>query len=590
MMKKERILILLSCIAFTASMLFSFMVFGFESETSGLDMSYSDTLFDDTTVHSINLIADTDEWQSMLDNALYETYIACDVVIDGEVVSQVGIRPKGNASLTNVALDETTDRFSFKISFDEYIDGQSFYGLNALSLNNGYNDKSYMKEFIAYELYEFLGVPVPEASFVNVTLNGENLGLYLAVEPMEESYLINNFGSLEGQLFKPEVGDMADRFTGQGDPNAFSGNTNLTDLGDTVEDYTYLFDNQVFGESHSNNQEVMLEFLETIQSGTIDETVDVESVLKYTAVTAFTANFDSYLGKRANNYYLYENEEVVSLLPWDLNMAFGGLGVTDGAHAINISVIEPYFTTADQYPLISSVLENPDYMVLYQSYLQDLVDYVNNGNFDALVLETDALISDYVKMDSTAFFDDLYYEESIPALLTFAEDKALAVSNQLSGDFTQVNTTFELGDLSNAKHIGDHEEAIKDTQTSDGASNKGGEQTTTSGKGSGSEVPDQNSDKGSAKQAVSTDQRDSTDKKTVGDGERSQLELTGKGNNGGTESTGKGSTPTDGAETRPANNLPITENQDQNSTAFYFITSMVILLSALLVAIFYKRS
>lgn len=49
----------------------------------------------------------------------------------------VGIRPKGNSSLSMVASDDKTDRFSLKIDFGEYVDGQTYHGIRKLALNNG---------------------------------------------------------------------------------------------------------------------------------------------------------------------------------------------------------------------------------------------------------------------------------------------------------------------------------------------------------------------------------------------------------------------------------------------------------------------
>jgi hypothetical protein len=55
--------------------------------------AYASTLFDTSYVHSLDIIVDESDWQTMLDNALNEEYIAVNVVIDGEAVRTVGIRP-----------------------------------------------------------------------------------------------------------------------------------------------------------------------------------------------------------------------------------------------------------------------------------------------------------------------------------------------------------------------------------------------------------------------------------------------------------------------------------------------------------------
>ena len=46
--------------------------------------------------------------------------------------------------------------------------------------------------------------PPHPCSFVYITVNGEDLGLYLAVEGVEESFLKRNYGSDYGELYKPD--------------------------------------------------------------------------------------------------------------------------------------------------------------------------------------------------------------------------------------------------------------------------------------------------------------------------------------------------------------------------------------------------
>ena len=67
------------------------------------------------------------------------------------------IRPKGNTSLTSIANDPTTDRYSFKLEFDHYVDGQTCFGLDKLILNNNYADATNMKEALIYDMYQYLG-------------------------------------------------------------------------------------------------------------------------------------------------------------------------------------------------------------------------------------------------------------------------------------------------------------------------------------------------------------------------------------------------------------------------------------------------
>ncbi|MFQ9697525.1 MAG: CotH kinase family protein, partial [Zhenhengia sp.] len=169
---------------------------------------YAEKLFDKNAVSTIDIQMDPEEWQNMLDNALQEEYVKCDVVINGETIYNVGIRPKGNTSLTQVANDPNTDRVSFKFEFDHYVKGQTYYGLDKLVVNNMYADATYMKEYLSYDLMDYMGIKTPLYAFISITVNGEPWGLYLALEALEESFAIRNYGADYGKLYKPETMNM----------------------------------------------------------------------------------------------------------------------------------------------------------------------------------------------------------------------------------------------------------------------------------------------------------------------------------------------------------------------------------------------
>ena len=49
-------------------------------------------------------------------------------------------------------------------------------------------------------------------------------------------------------------------------------------------------------------------------------------MIKYFVVHTFVCNDDSYTGSMVHNYYLYEEDGMLSMIPWDYNLAFGGMG------------------------------------------------------------------------------------------------------------------------------------------------------------------------------------------------------------------------------------------------------------------------
>ncbi len=146
-----------------------------------VSMRYVSELFDTSQVMKVDIRMDGDDWEDMLDNAAAEEYYSCDVEINGEKIYHVGIRPKGNTSLSAIAMDPETDRFSLKLEFDHYVEVQTCLGLDKLILNNNYADATSRKEAIVYDMYHYLGADASLYNYAEISVNGEYWGVYLAL-------------------------------------------------------------------------------------------------------------------------------------------------------------------------------------------------------------------------------------------------------------------------------------------------------------------------------------------------------------------------------------------------------------------------
>ena len=177
-------------------------------ENTGISMEYETELFDTNSILTVNILMDEADWNDMLANATAEEYYQCDVEVNGTTFYRVAIRPKGNTSLTSIASDPTTDRYSFKLEFDHYVDGQTCFGLDKLILNNNYADATNMKEALIYDMYQYLGADASLYNYAKISVNGEYWGVYLALEAVEDSFMLRNYGAQSGELYKPENMDM----------------------------------------------------------------------------------------------------------------------------------------------------------------------------------------------------------------------------------------------------------------------------------------------------------------------------------------------------------------------------------------------
>lgn len=212
----------ISIVSIILSFIFMISLIRFNTNPKNQSMNNKklETVLDKESVMDVNIKISDENWNWLIENAQQEEYRNADITINGETFYNVGIRPKGNSTLTTVANDDTTDRFSFKVKFDEYVSDQTYHGMKSIVLNNIIQDLTYMKEYISYDLCNFMGIATPEMQYSNIKINDKDWGLYLAIEVIDERYLENNFGTNEGNLYKPETMGM-DR--GNGGPGGMGG-------------------------------------------------------------------------------------------------------------------------------------------------------------------------------------------------------------------------------------------------------------------------------------------------------------------------------------------------------------------------------
>lgn len=388
---------------------------------------YQSRLFDDSKVHNIDIVMDG--WESFLNEALEEKYSACTLVIDGEKFENVGLRVKGNNS-KRLTEKYGHSRYSLKIELDHYVQN-SYYGLDKFSLDASFQDNSYMKSRIAFDMMEHMGVPTPLNSYTWVRVNGEDWGLFLAVEEPEEAFARCNFGNSYGQLYKPDYKSLQDE----------NADVHLRYIDDSIDSYDNIFRNAKFKPTDDDKRR-LIKALKTLSYGeNLESAVDIDEVLRYFTVQVFVVNLDSYLGKTGHNYYLYEENGILSMLPWDYNLAFAtySLGMPNPINDAEMYVNYPINTPASgdvmkNRPLYHNVMKNNEYYRRYHEYFKEFLEgYFDSGHFDSFFDENLALISSYVAKDPTAFcsYDDFIL--GADTLRLFCKLRSQSVKGQLNG-------------------------------------------------------------------------------------------------------------------------------------------------------------
>ena len=510
-------------------------------------MGYETRLFDTSRVHTLEIIMD--DWEEFLDNCTSEEYSPCTVLIDNEAYKNIAIRGKGNTSLSTVARMDS-QRYSFKIEFDHYENGVSYYGLDKLSLNNIIQDNTYMKDYLAYRLMDGFGVDAPLCSYVWITVNGEDWGLYLAVEGVEDSFLQRNYGNNHGNLYKPDSQSFGgggpgngrnfdfnnfsgfpggnnsinnspenlsnaqtpenfpgfpgersgEEFDAQSDtglnsesenPNAgeseeesdaqsgrrrfsFSGafggmgssDVKLRYIDDNPESYSNIFNNAKTDMNSADKTRLIASLKSLSECENLDNILNIDEIIRYFVVHNYICNGDSYTGSIIHNYYLYEQDGKLSMIPWDYNLAFGTFQSSDASGMINDPIDTPMsISDASDRPMFGWIMNQEDYLNLYHEYF---AEFLENIDIISIINAAYENIAPYVERDPTAFCEPEDFETAVKVLREFCALRSESVRGQLSGVIPSTKTGqsensenlidasgITLSDMGNMGHNGD---------------------------------------------------------------------------------------------------------------------------------------
>ena len=476
-------------------------------------LSYENKLFDTSYVHTINVEIDDDDWEDLKANPTQKTKYQADITIDGETINDVSFSTKGNTSLSSVSSDSDSDRYSFKVNFGKYVENQTYYGLNKLNLNNIYADATYMKDYISYKIFDEAGVDSPLVSYVDIQINGEEFGLYLAIEDISESYL-NRTNDGEGELYKPETSSLANMGGGKGNmqppsdmempdgmefPNDMQTPDNADSSGgmerpndmqapdnadssegterpndmkmpggngfpngdmfsddngaslkytdDEVSSYSDIFDNTITN-SDEDDWNKVIAALKSLSEDDAESAVDTDEVIRYFVAHNFVLNYDSYTGNMLHNYFLYENDGKLSLLPWDYNLAFGTfagggeMGNGENATALINTGIDSPLSGADEAdrPFWEFIASDEDYLEQYHKVYDELISsFFESGRFESELERVYNMIRPYVEKDTSAFYTVDEFDDAYETLNKFCLLRAESIRKQLSGELASIS-------------------------------------------------------------------------------------------------------------------------------------------------------
>ncbi len=311
-------------------------------------------LYDDTRVLEVVLTLDDADWAALRDQtrSIWDTYSGdClaqpfespfdwyvgEATVDGVALGPVGMRKKGFLGSLEAG------RPSLKLDLDRVRSGTALGGVTQLTLNNGHEDPTGLRTCLAYGTYAAAGVPAPRCTLAHVTVNGEDLGVYANVEPVDEAFLSRRGFSPGGGLFEGMLSDFREGWTATFDPK-----TDASDVAslDRVKD--------------------------AVASGDLDTiaaVVDLDDYLDFWAAELLVGQWDGY-SANTNNFFVYDDPATgrIRFVPWgpdaafDRDTPFGASGVAANA------------------ALARAVMDAPDGEAARRAHLLTMLDDVWDGD------------------------------------------------------------------------------------------------------------------------------------------------------------------------------------------------------------------
>lgn len=379
-------------------------------------------LFDNAKIHEIRIVSvyenltDTLMSNYLLSFGMNQFQIRdiplapAKLIVDGNALDTIGIRYKGFNSWWHSV------KKPIKIDINEYKSNQEYDGLKKFNLHNGSGDPSFIRENIDYKILRLLGIKAPRTAFAKVFNDTAYIGLYRIVEQIDNTFLDQNFGNHNGNLYKQQAKGTA----------GFS----LSWLGNRQEAYyqSMSLDNH----ENKNDWSGFIHFLDILNNSTEkqfrDSILTVFDVDEYLQVLAFdiTVNNIDYYGNSGRNYYLYSHNGIFHWIPWDYNLTW-----QEAPGPININ--------PDDFPLLTKrILQVPEFYDIFMRKYCRLKPYFADAFINKLVSDEATAISSYLENDP---YQDYPYEAfqknidaawmRIPGLKPYAEQRYADISKVL---------------------------------------------------------------------------------------------------------------------------------------------------------------
>lgn len=315
-------------------------------------------------------------------------------IVNGETFDSVGVRFKGFSSYRR-----KFKKNPMNVKLD-YVQKKADYGkYETLKLSNGNLDPSWMREVLAYKIARKYMV-APKSNYAQVFVNNKYYGLFGNTENVDGKFGKRKFNAKESCVV----------VKGNAPGGPFSGHrSSLQYLGN---DSTLYMNAYELDSEYGWTELMELTRILKNEPAKIESILNLDGAIWMLAFNNILINLDSYSDFQQNFYLIQDKNGRFHFVPWDLNLAFDGLGKPAGIimqHDYN-----PLAKKEDaRFPLINLVLNNSFYRKIYFAHCRTILkENFSNGWYKEEMEKYRALIDNAVQEDVNWIFPYEAFQEN----------------------------------------------------------------------------------------------------------------------------------------------------------------------------------
>ncbi|MBN2328948.1 MAG: CotH kinase family protein [Candidatus Omnitrophica bacterium] len=298
--------------------------------------------------------------QEFLQKYTTDEYFPATFYDGDEVYYRVHIRHRGRSRVQNGR---------FKIRFPHH---QLYRGKMRRLNYNGTDANTILREYLSYQLYQDAGLPNLESEIVRFHINGspaKGTAYRVAIENPDAQFIRRKhyFNQDDGNLYKTTldgtpVNKATWRYVGE-NPDLYSGcyikqtNEEEADYSDIIRFCRVLSQSNTWDEDYVEN---------------VYSVLNPDDFLRWMAVSACVAHWDSPYTDHAHNYVLYNNPGTnqFHILAWDLN---GTFNYTSNQNDLNYRKLYTHIRST-KFPAINKILNHPVFGAQYFREIDQALD------------------------------------------------------------------------------------------------------------------------------------------------------------------------------------------------------------------------